>query len=366
MSVAGAFAVALVALGPVQLRGGIVVDAPIEEVSLDGVRLGGPAPRTIGWDRVLRVDDEHLDAAAPFAMVADSAWRARTRLARGDVRLAEPLFEQLFEQYRGRTGPTALVVAEGLLRCRLSRGAQAGAVEPWIETLRIRATGERLAGEPPLPPALDDATGLAPALPPIWLDTPALEALLRPGLELGAGDPVAGALWAWSRYGAALERGEAAAPPDTEAIDHPGVALVRAIARSRAPESQTRAEARATLEAGLDADAPAWQEAWRRAAIGRSLLLEGDREATMRAIVELMHLPARFGAAQPWLTGVALAEASHALSGLGDSAGAATLRDELQRFDPAHPALDWLDRVEQRNTSGRRASVPPRSTNAEF
>ncbi|MFG0274677.1 MAG: hypothetical protein ACF8QF_06440 [Phycisphaerales bacterium] len=85
----------------------------------------------------------------------------------------------------------------------------------------------------------------------------------------------------------------------------------------------------------------------------------------MRAIVELMHLPARFGQSQPWLTGVALAEASHALHLLGDNAGAATLRDELQRFDPAHPALDWLDRLERADTFGRRAGAPARSTNAE-
>jgi len=356
----GAAALAgVIVLGQVQLRGGVVVDAPVEGITMEGVRVGGDAPRTIGWDRVLILPDEFGEAATPYSLVADAAWRARTRLARGDVRLAEPLFEQLFEQYRGGAGPTSLVVAEGLLRCRLSRGAQAGAVEPWIATLRIRAGGERLAGEPPLPPALDDETGLAPALPPIWLDTPALEALLRRDADVGAGDPVAGAMWAWSRYAAALERGEATDPPETEADDHPGVALVRRIALSRSPDAATRAAARAELEAGLDESRDTWAEAWRRAAIGRSLLLEDERDATVRAVVELLHLPARFASAQPWLAGVALAEASRALRDLGDDAGAERLRDELRRLDPSHPALDWLERRDPTTRAGRRAGASP-------
>ena len=42
------------------------------------------------------------------------------RVERDDATLAEPLLERLFPTYQGRTSQTALVVAEGLLRCRLA------------------------------------------------------------------------------------------------------------------------------------------------------------------------------------------------------------------------------------------------------
>lgn len=369
---AGALTIAVAALlGAVQLRGGVRIDAPIEEVTREGVRLGGEAPRMIGWDRVLRVDEEHREAAEQYKAVADAAWRARTRLARGDVRLAEPLFEELFESYRDSAGPTSLVVAEGLLRCRLSRGAQAAAVAPWLETLRIRATGESLAGEPPLPPAIDEETGLAPALPPVWLDTPSLETILRrPAAEEdeeanGEDADLAQALRAWTRYAAALERGDAGPAPIVTMDEHPGVALVRAMALSRSPDAETRAAAREELLDGLDADAGGWREAWRRAAIGRSLLLEPQRDQRMRGVLHLLHLPTRFGSSQPWLAGVALAEASLALADLGDEAGAATLQEELRRFDAAHPALDWLRRRQNISSNGRASARSARSMHAD-
>ena len=86
------------ALGQVELRGDEVAP-PGQVVAMDeaGVHLGtGAGARTmvIGWDRVRRV---HGQMPAEFAGTADKAWRARTRVERGDFIAAEPLLEDLFE-----------------------------------------------------------------------------------------------------------------------------------------------------------------------------------------------------------------------------------------------------------------------------
>lgn len=96
-----------------------------------------PVLTIISWDHVRAVAGEHAQEAASLADTADRIWRARTRIERGDWRLGEPLFERLFAEYGTLNGPTSAVIAEGLLRCRLRRGAQAAAVGPWISLVRI-------------------------------------------------------------------------------------------------------------------------------------------------------------------------------------------------------------------------------------
>ena len=150
----------------VVLRGGERIEEPVARVSVAGVEIGGARPRVLGWDVVRSVEGEHAQQAARMQPLSDALWRARARAERGDLTLAEPLFEQAFAQCYGVNGPTTLVASEGLLRCRLARGSHASALEPWLEALRLRRAGfvpaER-AGEADI----DDATGLAPALPPV-------------------------------------------------------------------------------------------------------------------------------------------------------------------------------------------------------
>src|ERR1043166_7389559 len=100
----------------------------------------------ISWDRIRSVagGGAQAEQAAPYLTAAEQAWRARTRPERADLLAAEPLFETLYNQkYRNLSGPTAAVIAEGLLRCRLHRGAHVKAVGPWL-TL-VRASGPQPA-----------------------------------------------------------------------------------------------------------------------------------------------------------------------------------------------------------------------------
>ena len=79
--------------GQVELRGGEQTPAgDVVAVTDEGVGLGasgaaaGGAPAlVIGWDWVKVVRGPMSAKAAPFAPSADDAWRARTRLERGDL-----------------------------------------------------------------------------------------------------------------------------------------------------------------------------------------------------------------------------------------------------------------------------------------
>lgn len=349
--------VATLAFLSVELRGASgVVEEPITALSPAGVQLG---ERTISWDRVRAVAGERAAEAGQFARLADSAWRARIRLARGDTALAQPLFEDLFERHVRHTGaasgPTGLVIAEGLLQCRTIDGQLAAAIEPWLLAARLR---ERSPGAPGLG-ALDSATLLAPSLPPIFIATPALAALtdarsLADLVADGANAPASARLAAWTLVAARFEAGQPTGPRPPLDSDHPGVLFISRIVLARTGSPDERAGARDQLRAGLAADAGSWREAWARAAIGRSLLMEKDPALRREGVVELLHLPARFSGTQPTLAALALAEAAAELRRTGDP-GAAALSAELLTSDPTGSAARWLSTQAPQSPSPRAA-----------
>jgi hypothetical protein len=329
-------------------------------VGLSGVLLA-PADEAqtptleIGWDRIRAVHGPLSDEATAFYEIADAAWRARTRLERGDAIAAEPLFEALFDDYRHQEGATAAVIAEGLLRCRLRRGTHIAAIEPWLALLQARPNTTVFASDwalaAGLPPVVDAATGLVPAVPPMWLPWPAVEAFARSG-ETPVGPIVsrAEALGALYLYAARIESGTPDLLPDIRSPD-PGVRLVLAIVHARSGDADQRQRARQRLEVHLrppPADSPptpAWVEAWCRAAIGRSLLRESSLDQQRHGVLELLHLPARFEHSHPYLAGLALAEAAAAMRDMGDMRSAEILLRELKSRFPTHPVHDWQRRA---------------------
>lgn len=86
---------------------------------------------------------------------------------------------------------------------------------------------------------------------------------------------------------------------------------------------------------------PSWMEAWLRMGLGRSLIRETDSSTRLRGVIELLHLPARFGTDQPNLAGIALADAAVTMLEIGDTDAAVTLKVELIARYPTHPVLAW-------------------------
>jgi hypothetical protein len=294
----------------------------------------GRASRTsvVGWDRVREVRGPLAGEAAKFAEISEAAFRARVRLERGDVVSAEPLYERLFREYRGKSGGLSASIAAGLLRCRLSRGAQASAVEAWVESLR--GPGGVVAD------VVDAGTGLCPGLPPMWLASPAV-ASLASSVELGGegSKDRAGMLGRLYVSAARREMGlsELEGPGGTS---EPGVRLVMEIVRSRSEDAGKRQEARRELGERLDSKSPEWMQAWARVAIGRSLLMEEDAEKKREGVISLLYVASRGAEKDAYLGGVALASAALGLESLGDSRGASLLAAELAERYADHPALD--------------------------
>ncbi|MFM9956558.1 MAG: hypothetical protein ACKVZJ_00650 [Phycisphaerales bacterium] len=374
----------IVATAPAQvtLRGGTVLDDTVVGVNGQGVvtspRLAGDAQRVIPWDMVRAVEGDFAQDARAFSARADAAWRAQSRLARGDDRLAEPALAALYEELKGEDGPLTLRVSEGLLRCRLIRGDQAGAVPVWLTAVRLRGVDAGLPSEPrnsgggaggaggagdssrAFDAVIDPETGLCPALPPLWTDA-SDAAALRAALQAssGAGGPAA-ELAQWYERAAALDAGEAPADAlPAASAESDAVKLVSLMVKARDPDAKVRGAARERLIAGLDDDADTWKEAWRRAALGRSFLMESDATLRSQGLVHWLHLPARFARAQPYLAGAAVVEASNELKRRGDKASlAAAIRlvTELKVADPFHPAL--------RNAGGTPSAAPKAESGA--
>ncbi len=329
--IVAALAMGAVCEAQVLLRGGERIETPATAVDAAGVHVGD---RIIPWDRVRIVEGEHAEAARAFAEISETLWRAKARLERGDVTLAEPLFEEAFEQLRGEEGPTSLTAAEGLLRCRLARGARASAVEAWLEALRLRRAGASVSFRGS--PVMDEETGLAPLLAPVWEDDAAVRELAR--VEGGrSADFVVATIDDVYRFAAANAVGLAGAAPvvGPEVGADAGVALVRAVVDAMHGEGERRAQARDWLRSGMARDVGTWREAWRRVGLGMNLIAEPDGATRRRGMLELAHVPARFSASQPALSAIALRALAGAMETTGDGDAGADLREEASALASA-------------------------------
>lgn len=317
-------------------------------VRVDRLTPQGPVPagsdEPIAWHRVRTIEGPLAGGFERYRDRARAVWRAGARLERGDAAAAEPLFASAFEFYRGETGPTSAMVAEGLLRCRLARDASVPALEAWASLLvacgnnPARAARRRYA----LPPVIDARTGLCPGLPPIFRPSPSLQRLsdLRtPGLSGETGRIVA-----WYRAAARDELGRPTGLTelllDADPTPGEGLRLVRAIVLARIAGPDRRREAREELAVLLErgeADALAWTVPWIRTAAARSLARDTRPADRRLAVARLLHTPVNHADRAPALAALCLADAADVLDELGNRAGADAVRGRLAQLFPAHP-----------------------------
>jgi hypothetical protein len=364
-----------------------VLIGTIDAIDASGVRLRTSTGESVvvSLDRVASI--EGTPAFDTLRAYADGLWRARTRLERGDLESAERLLDSLARGWRAEgvrpAGPTAAVLFEGQVRARLERGWTAGAVWAWLDWVgvtrqaRLDGTSRWIGATFSLPTVVDEATSACVALPPIYsalLNARSLRAFAdSPEWDrFDQADPVAKDLALAHRFGARFElallvdqSAAAALTLPRMTTTHPAVELASDILQARAGGDETRREARIRLErrignllltqgrAGetpasttstIAADsalpgsselaqlAPQWEEAWCRVAIGRSLLRETDIREQRMGLVAMLHVPARFGDQLPALSALVLTEVAAELERMGDAAGAARLRIELEQL----------------------------------
>ena len=297
------------------------------------------AKHFVPWDRVKDVDSEKPEQTLKSKLeVATDLWRARSRVQRNDTTLAEPLFERLFEQYRGQTHETALVVAEGLLRCRLARGDHVLAVIPALETARLLRAEISTDIYSMLSSVMDDKRSLCPQLAPVWLGSPLLKKLAHDLGEFDSqGDETIAAIASLYKQSVQQTLGEPQTQIQSQQLpNHDGVKFLSLLVFCRDKESHKRNNARERLHRKITNEQN-WTNAWSYMMIGLSLISEEDQDRQLQGVVNLLHLPARFVRSQPYLAGLALSHASIALKALGDYEAADALGLELRRTLPNHP-----------------------------
>ena len=305
----------------------------------------------VPWGQVIDPGSGWREAAGRYAAVWDPAWRARERVARGDAAGAEPLYEDLFEIYAGRTDPTAIEVAAGLTLTRLLRGARYAALEPWLASVFADEVHRRDSSTPT--PAAESAatttlsgqpTRLRPGLPPFFdAEASAARAVERVRV-LGWLDPdLAPASTSLHRlYLAGFDKQPAPRALFTSDPDIRFVALLLDAAFGEAapehagPETHASAEPSAK-EAAIDAlerlarDQGAlepWAEAWSLYALGVGLTASADHSRRLDGVVYLLRLAALLPDTEPALTRSGVLLAADTLETLGDDSGASRLREE--------------------------------------
>ena len=311
------------------------------------VRTATNAIHVVPWDRVRAVetDDPALRVMVErWAETADALWRARSRVERQDTMSAEPLFVRAFEETIGTTHETALVVAEGVLRCRLARGANDEAIIPALECIRLRAAGVQTDSYAALPPVHDAATGVLPMLPPWFVETRTIRRSVRrveaylsthgTELTMAIGQQYLDAL----RRTAALPN-ETMPRVDDDVADDPGVVLLTVVRDAIHGDAATRRAARSALEPDLLNVADPWRQVWARYATGLSLASEEGEGRRERGLIMLLSIPASRAYVAPYITGLALDRAATHCAAHDMPHGAASLRLELAQRFPGHPVL---------------------------
>ena len=318
------------------------IDSAGVHITLKGAAPGAKAQeQAIPWHTVRDVESEqYRDEWLKHQPIAEQLWRAVIRIERGDTTLAELQVESLFSQFRGQTHETALVAAEGLLRCRLARAANEAAIIPWLEAARMRAEGVTTSAFTNLEPVIDPDTLLCPQLPPVW---PPGSRVQRLGDDLAKYDAldneVAAAFASLYTLFVALAQGEGVAAPAANLPDHAGVQVLAEMLDVRTGEtSNSRAAVDRTLRSADDW--PAFTQPWLRYHLGTSLLEAGDRPTQDLGLVQLAHIPARNRASQPYLAGLALNMMAAQLDIRGEAEHAAVLRRLVADRYPGHPAAE--------------------------
>lgn len=348
--------------------GGAPFERQVESVSEAGVVIVDGGTRTIlSLDSVKEIRGEGAAAFAPYADLAERVWRARIRLERSDIVGAEPLLEDCAPLFSMMAGPTAAVVHVGLMRCRIERNARTGAIVPWLNAVAAGDCTDHatsiLRSDRQDGLLIDRETGVAPAIPPIFSDGPAVRGLAKsnwPHLGVTVDDREdarrAARLSEWYYAAVCFETGRPFELPEVSGTSDSGLLLVRDIVLSRVGDPNRRTAARASLKAKSQESQSAWIRVWSKVAIGRSLTMESEIDLRLIGVGLMLEVVAADAQVLPELTGVCLAEAAETLEALGDVRGAEKLRAELERVYPNSVSSDRHEKSsEDAGASGSRS-----------
>ncbi|MBT4523403.1 MAG: hypothetical protein HOI88_02580 [Phycisphaerae bacterium] len=228
-------------------------------------------------------------------------WRAKQRLIRGDVKLAEPIFESLFDTYKDAAGKDAQLICEGYLRCTLARGDLSRAFEPWIIVAQHRANSKQSSFSS-LEPVVEKTSLLCKHLPPVPLVKQQFANLL-------------------------LASGDYKLPFDADFVT-----LLIAVSNGELSAISTLNSIYKTL--------PMWKQIWANYFLGEGYLaVKNNAKARTKGLLYMAKVASLQKHQQPWLSGAALLRLSEEFAIDGDDETAEKMMLELHRNFPLHPLL---------------------------
>lgn len=260
------------------------------------------------------------------------AWKARTRLDRGDVSAALPLYISLSKDYLWKQGPQSMDVCDGLTACLIGSGRRRQAVEPMLSW--FEAEGLPGAEGTPLPESMDEPMGLRRDLPPVFADGEAVQAADIPSDCDGRTRLI------HAYYALVTDEQDSRAMRLAEIEDlkrqyrarDPGLIFLEQMCFAQAhPELSQRDAARDSLVRRAQTQRGTWIEVWCRLALGAGLVRDDDVRLRDRGVVELIHVIVRLAHIDPGLTLLAADLADQHLSSTNRSQWGSKLKQDARR-----------------------------------
>ena len=279
----------------------------------------------IPWSTIKSIEPiETRPRLQQFMEQGDQLWRAKLRLIRGDVQLAELIFEEQFERLIGTDGEDTRLASEGLLRVLVAQGHRTQALRPWLETVRLQEIGFESPFST-LQPILDVQTMLCPHLPLINVETKDLQWLSE---YKNAKNPIA------SSIAVVLSEDYDQSGEHLSVLHVQDPLFLSQLLRASKGETQDRA----ILETRLHEFKP-WQQVWARYSLGLGCLKDNTKGERNRGLVHLAFVASQDPAIQPWLSGAAMIKLADELDADGQSKQATRILHEANRLFPTHPLL---------------------------
>ena len=294
------------------------------ELLPDGVRVftkvdGLTREQIVPWAMISSVDPmaNNLmeEGLVEGLRIGEDLWRGRSRLLRGDSRLALPPLQEAWEKLAGQGSATEAFAAEGFLRSALIQGRPELGIVPGLRCLELADQGISTDRFADLGVVFDQELGVIPTLPPIVNDEACIHVVKQLDEMIArASNPSPRMVL----FRSLLLR-EVPSDVNKEKGEKPGIEFLRLLSELNSPESARRERARIRLLASLDS-ATGWRESWVHFFVGRSLVEnETDPDLNMVGVLELLHLPPLEGVAPRELIRRALSLSSQTLRKLGNT-----------------------------------------------
>lgn len=277
----------------------------------------------ISWSSVQSIEPlQSRPRLQSFIEQGELLWRAKERLLRGDVQLAESLFAKQFKRLVGTDGSDSRLASEGLLRVYLARGELAKAIYPWLETVRLQETGIE-SPYPSLQSILDEQTMLCSHLPPFVLKP----SNLQQSKNYTSSAPIV------SSIANILLNNESQWKESISTLSQEQLFLVQLFLA-------THGDAHAINQLKLQMSSlKQWEQVWAHYSIAVGLLDSKEISQRNSALLHLANVCAIDSSTQPWLTGAAMLRLSKELESDGLAQQAQRVRQEAIRLYPSHPLL---------------------------